>query len=153
LKRKRAQPNDELFVTTQCFICEELTMKILGLSVMIFASSYVYAQEGGQFNGEWMARYDNTSDEGQQVKLTIADQGGSWHAYRGGKRNPCVRRDIPIAVERKSPSEILVQVKAAEFLQGCPNSTLSLKLTAPDKLEGSFVTSAIPVMFEKHQDK
>lgn len=119
----------------------------------MLVSSCVYAQDTSQFNGEWMARYDNASDEGQQVKLTIADQGGSWHAYRGGKRNPCVRRDIPISVERKSSSEILVQVKAADFLQGCPNSTLSLTLIAPDKLEGSFVTSAIPVAFKKHQNQ
>lgn len=130
-----------------------VTMKILGLSVVIFTSSCVYAQEASQFNGEWMAHFDNASDQRQQIKLTIADQGGSWHAYRGGMRNPCVRRDIPISVERKNSSEILVQVKAEEFLQGCPNSTLSLRLTAPDKLEGSFMTSAIPVVFEKHRDQ
>jgi len=127
----------------------EMNMKNLGVSALIIASSCLCAQELGQFNGEWMGIYEKANDKAQQVSLTITDQGGSWHAYQGGKKNPCVKRDFPISVEQKSLSEILVRVSATEIIPGCNNSTLSLKLISPNKLEGSFVGSGIPVFFEK----
>lgn len=124
-------------------------MKIFGVSLLIIGSSCLCAQEVGQFNGEWMGSYENKNDKAQQAKLTITDQGGSWHVYQGGRKNPCIKRDFPISVEHKSPLEILVRVSAAEIISGCDNSTLSLKLISPNQLEGSFVGSGIPVVFEK----
>ena len=85
--------------------------------------------------------------------LTVENTGGSWHLYQGNvpgsHRNPCLMRDFPVFVEQRADAQIYVRVSASEIIPGCNNSTLSLKLTAPNRMEGNFVLTGAPIVFER----
>jgi hypothetical protein len=74
------------------------------------------------------------------LELTIGEAGGTWHMKAEGNRgrgNACFGRDFPVVVTPKSPSEVSIEIKGAQILQGCIDETGVLKLVDGKAIEGS----------------
>jgi len=80
------------------------TLKLLGLGGA-FLGSIAFAQGPNPYNGKWLAKFQDKRGEAKEAELVVKDDGGTWKVWgtpRDTKINPCIGRDLPIAVQLAS---------------------------------------------------
>jgi len=109
-------------------------------ALIILASPAAFSQQPGTFQGKWSGPMKGQGGGDNTLELTIGEAGGTWHMTADGNRgraNACLRRDFPVVVTPKSPSEVSIEIKGAQILQGCIDQTGVLKLVDGKAIEGS----------------
>lgn len=115
-------------------------LRYLGLGGA-FLGSMVFAQNPNPHDGKWLAKFQDKRGGVQEAALVVKDDGGAWKILgtsHDTKRNPCIGRDLPIAVQRASTGELAFRIEGSKVLAGCPDGSVALKRVDDKTLEGQF---------------
>lgn len=118
-------------------------MNILGLlgfgSVLL--GSIAFAQGSNPYNGKWLAKFQGERGGAREAELVVKNDGGTWKVWgtsHDTKRNPCIGRDLPIAVQRASIGELAFRIESSKALSGCTDRSVTLKRVDDKTLQGQF---------------
>ena len=119
---------------------------VVFLMLMTMGTS-VLAQSPNPFVGTWKVTWEQqTRGRGViqggtrdfEAEMIIAASGGSWKTLGVSRSDdPCVGREVAIAIEKQTDDEIHVRLKFSEVAQGCTDSTVRLKRVDDKKLTGT----------------
>ncbi len=118
-------------------------LRLLGLSGALLGS-IALAQGPNPYNGKWVAKYKGEGGVATEAEVVVTDDSGTWKSWdtpqflHSPKRNPCLGRDLPIAVQRASTGELAFRIEASKALAGCPNRSVTLKRVDDKTLQGRF---------------
>ena len=87
-------------------------------------------------DGKYKATWDANGKSFEAI-LVIDGNGGNWNAYAQKRANPCVGKEVPIAVNAPSADDINIDLQFTKILQGCTDVALKLKRTGPNTLAGT----------------
>ena len=117
------------------------------LLMLITIGTSVLAQSPNPFVGTWKVTWEQqTRGSGViqggtrefEAEMIIAASGGSWKTLGASSRSdPCVGREVPIAIEKQTDDEVHVRLKFSEAVQGCTDSMVLLKRVDDKKLTGT----------------
>lgn len=115
-------------------------LRLLGLGSALLAS-IAFAQGSNPFNGKWLAKFQGERGGAREAELVVKDDAGTWKVFgtsHDTKRNPCMGRDLPIAVQRASTGEFAFRIESSKALTGCTDRSVTLKRVDDKTLEGQF---------------
>lgn len=89
------------------------------------------------FIGEWRVTWTGKATKPLEANLSITANGqGTWQTLTKAQNNPCVGREVPIAVTVTSDKEIGVRAKFAEVINGCADVNISLQQREDKSITG-----------------
>jgi len=107
------------------------------VSLLAFVlSSGAFAQAANPYNGTWTITFEGRKTEGLESTVVVKDEGGTYHEgasvrqnrrSQGEMNDPCVGRDVPIAVQVASSEELVFKVNRSQVLTGCNDRTFKFK--------------------------
>jgi len=116
------------------------TLRLLGLGGALLGS-IAFAQGSNPYNGKWQAKFQGERGGAKEAELVVKDNGGTWRVWgtsHDTKRNPCIGRELPIAVQRASTGELAFRIESSKALTGCTDRSVTLKRVDDKTLEGQF---------------
>lgn len=87
---------------------------------------FALAQPANPFLGKWKVTWSGPTRE-LEAELVVTDSGGSWKLFASSAFDPCVGREVPIAIESLSAEDATIKLKFSEVVNGCPDLTVRLK--------------------------
>ena len=93
--------------------------------------------------GNWSASYTDASGNPRDADIVIAGDKGTLRIFAQGKaaaRNPCLARDLPVAVQSAGDDLTLV-VSASQAMRGCEDFTAMLKRVDDNSFDGTIADS------------
>lgn len=96
----------------------------------------VFAQTANPYNGTWTITFEGRKTEGLESTVVVKDEGGTYHEgtsarqtrrSQGETKDPCVGRDVPIAVQTASSEKLVFKVNRSQVLTGCNDRTFKFK--------------------------
>jgi hypothetical protein len=89
------------------------------------------------FVGEWRVTWTGKATKPLEANLSITANGqGTWQTLTKAQNNPCVGREVPIAVTDISDKAIAVRAKFAEVINGCADVNISLQQREDKSITG-----------------
>ena len=86
-----------------------------------------------------MARkFSSQRGEPREAVLQINGSAGTWEQQIKVRNNPCVGREVSIAVTAVADTELEVHIFNSKSLTGCTDSTIKAKRVDGRTLEGTF---------------
>lgn len=114
---------------------------LVALLLVVTLPSVSTAQESTSLDGQWTASRGRASGgEDRTSEVTISGDRGTWRDIaRGGqaRKNTCLDKTFPIAVQTSSADEVRIVVRASELVQGCNDYKLVVKRAGANALEGA----------------
>ena len=117
------------------------------LLMLMAVSTFVLAQSPNPFVGTWKVTWEQQTrgigvvqggSRDFEAEMIIAVSGGSWKTLGASRRDdPCVGKEVPIAIDKQTDDEIHVRLKFSEVVSGCTDSTVRLKRVDDKKLTGT----------------
>lgn len=116
------------------------------LLVLMTIGTSVLAQSPNPFVGTWKVTWEQmTRGIGVvpggmrtfEAEMIIAASGGSWKTSSSRGDDPCVGKEVPIAIEKQTDDELNVRLKFSEVVQGCSDAMVRLKRVDDKKLTGT----------------
>jgi hypothetical protein len=107
--------------------------------LIAFSTSYAFANVvvPEAFVGEWRVTWTGKATKPLEANLSINANGqGTWQTLTKSQSNPCVGREVPIAVTDVSDKAIAVRAKFAEVINGCTDVNLSLQQREDKSITG-----------------
>jgi hypothetical protein len=103
-----------------------------------FVVTCASAQAPAPLTGKWLVKWQSAQRE-LEAKLVVTDTGGTWKTMVAtkAKRDTCSGREVPIAVDRESESQVKVRLKFSEAIPGCVDSNLDLTIAPDGKISGT----------------
>lgn len=105
------------------------------LSAVIAAA---IAQDANPFNGTWRASFETKKGTGREGKVVISGQTGTWDLALQAGSNPCVGRAFPLAVQRATNEELVVEIQRSKALAGCKDGQATFRRVDDKTLQGEF---------------
>ncbi len=105
------------------------SLNVVASSLFLIAS-IVHAQQPA-FQGKWTGTAATSTGSPVQVDLVIANAGGTLRLSQSAgyvTRDQCLDRDLPVAVNSQTETELVVEIKGSTVLRGCIDETATLKL-------------------------
>ena len=88
------------------------------------------------FSVEWKVTWGGQTRD-LEAELVITESGGSWKTFATTRNDPCVGREVPIAIESSTADTATITLKFSEVINGCPDSMVRLKLIDANKASGT----------------
>lgn len=103
----------------------KMTMLVAVAAFLLTAVGEVASQAASPFVGTWKVVWQGPKRQ-LEADLVITESGGTWKTYRSADVDPCVGREVAVAIESSSATEMTLTLKFAEAMPGCRNSTVKL---------------------------
>ncbi len=117
------------------------------LLVLMTIGTSVLAQSPNPFVGTWKVTWEQqirstgVIQQGTrefEAEMIISASGGSWKTLGASARlDPCVGKEVPVAIEKQTDDELNVRLKFSEVAQGCTDAMVRLKRVDDKKLTGT----------------
>ena len=108
------------------------------LTAALLLSFTCAAQDLGSLAGIWNASFSTVTGIPRTAKIVIAGDSGTWQTAALNRDNPCIGREVPIAISNVTREGFGLAVIGSKALQGCPDSAWELKRMDDDNYEGQF---------------
>jgi hypothetical protein len=104
---------------------------------MLAISSFsAFSQPANPFLGKWKVTWEGAKKI-LQATLIIDGSGGSWQTLDHSRVDPCVGKEVPIAIQSSSADAMTIKLKFSEVLQGCSDATVKLKRVDDKTIAGT----------------
>jgi hypothetical protein len=108
--------------------------KLLTVACALWATM-VAGQESTSYNGKWVAKFNAPNGQTREAAVAVKDAGGTWQVFAKNRENPCVGREVPIAVTRATQDEFEFDIKNSA-LPGCEDASIKAKRVDDKTFEG-----------------
>ncbi len=112
-------------------------VNLLPAALLLIATS-APAQEANPHAGTWRAEFLAQRGTPLGGKVVMGDKDGTWDLETRAKNDPCAGRAAPIAVQRATADELVIEVSRSKSLAGCRDEVVTFKRMDDKTLEGTF---------------
>lgn len=116
-------------------------LRMVGAIALLAWPPALWAQDAGPYAGQWVGTMK--SQAGGEVKVDLMLQGaaGTWRMStpdRPGRAraNPCLERDLPVALVAQTAQEVQFDVQGAKVVKGCIDHRATLTTIDGKTLQG-----------------
>lgn len=102
-----------------------MKLKHILFLMLAICSVAAFSQPANPFLGKWKVTWEGAKQI-YQATLIIDGTGGSWKTLAHNRHDPCVGKEVPIAIQSSSADAMTIKLKFSEVLQGCTDSTVKL---------------------------
>jgi len=113
----------------------------LVVATLACTAAGLHAQPANPFVGSWQATFTIQRTRGlgtdeRQADLVITPTGGTWHARVRTGTDPCVGREVPLAIEELTDSSLTATVRYSTLSDLCKDVKLVLQRDDSGKVSG-----------------
>lgn len=103
--------------------------------ILIIVATSTAAQGMNSYDGVWSAKYVGTNGVNWKGRLEVHDDGGTWIRYSENQSNHCIGRPYPIAVTKKTDTELEYVIRSSSMIVGCDDLTVTMRHVDANTLE------------------
>lgn len=115
-------------------------LRKVGITAALLSSLVAWAADAGSFAGRWAGTMTGRNGGKVEVELVLKGEAGTWrmsNSSRKGGSNPCLGRDLPVAVVSRTDVELQFDVNGAQVIKGCIDHRVTLTTNDGKTLKGS----------------
>lgn len=97
---------------------------------------WVVAGDPNPHDGVWAVSFDGKKVVDLEGTLVVDGDVGTWKMVARAKKNPCVGRESPIAVQTATEDEFVFKIERSKSLRGCKDTAYTFKGIDESALQG-----------------
>jgi hypothetical protein len=115
---------------------------LCAVALVCCSASHATAQGTDSLDGKWKATFvvGVGPAAGKLANANVVFRGteGTWRTYTAARENPCLGKDTPLSIERKSPDTVEIRLLYSRVQTFCHDETISAKIENGSVIKGHF---------------